>query len=216
MGNLDETSWFEMFCSQSVETIYEAGESYSLQGDRLRSVGYIISGEANAVSYSIDGDQTWLGEYHQGQFIGLISLFTHDISNFEIRAQSRLTVRTLSHDKMLALIRRDVNLCEALAADLALRLNASLSDLLNVHTLSIRGRICAELLRLSLPIGVDPDRHIIRPSPVFIELARRLNSTRETVSRTVSELQKKGVISRHPGALIVENADLLEEAIQKL
>ena len=53
MGNLDETSWFEMFCSQSVETVYEAGESYSLQGDRLRNVGYIISGEANAVSYSI-------------------------------------------------------------------------------------------------------------------------------------------------------------------
>jgi len=149
MGNLDETSWFEMFCSQSVETVYKAGESYSLQGDRLRSVGYIISGEANAVSYSIDGDQTWLGEYHQGQFIGLISLFTPDISSFEIRAQSNLTVRTLSHDKMLALIRRDVNLCEALAADLALRLNASLSDLLNVHTLSIGISFALALFLLS-------------------------------------------------------------------
>jgi len=67
---------------------------------------------------------------------------------------------------------------------------------------------------MALPIGIDPDRHIIRPSPVFVELARRLNSTRETVSRTVSELQNQGILAREPGALIIENPERLRKAVQ--
>lgn len=216
MGNITETSWFEAFYSQSTEIVHKSGGNFNLQGDALRTVGLVLSGDADALSYSVDGDETWLGEYQSGQFIGLMTLFTENFSNFEIRAKSKLTIRVLSHDAMRKLMRDDVNLCEAVASDLAIRLETSVSDLLSVHTLSIKGRICSELLRLSLPIGVDPGRHIIRPSPVFVELARRLNSSRETVSRTVSELQKKGVISRHPGALIVEDPDLLEEAIQNL
>ncbi len=216
MGNFTEASWFEFFSDQSIESVLKSGESYSLQGDALGTIGFVLSGHANAISYSVDGDETWLGEYRPGQFIGLMSLFTADITNFEIRATSNLTVRSVPQEKMLQLMRQDVTLCEAIAEDLAARLQTSVSDLLDVHTLSIKGRVCSELLRLSLPIGVEPDRHIIRPSPVFVELARRLNSTRETVSRTVSELQKKGVISRHPGALIVEDLELLENAIQKL
>lgn len=216
MGNVTEKSWFELLSSHSVEVVHKPGESFSLQGDVLGTVGYVISGEANAISYSIDGDETWLGEFRPGEFIGLMSLFSPEISNFEIRVKSELVVRSLSHEKIRTLIRQDTSLCEAIAEDLARRLKTSVSDLINIHTLSIKGRICSELMRLSLPIGVDPDRHIIRPSPVFVDLARRLNSTRETVSRTVSELQKKGVISRHPGALIVENLDLLEDAVQKL
>ena len=55
---------------------------------------------------------------------------------------------------------------------------------------------------------------IIRPNPIFIELAERVNSTRETVSRTVSELQKKGILAREPGAIIINDPDRLRQNIR--
>lgn len=214
MDNFRETNWFKLISSHSDIKTYRRGDIFSTQGEAQKKIGLVVSGKATALSYSINGDETWVGEYKQGQFIGLVSLLTNELPNFEIRASSNLTLRVLSYDKMLKLFREDLALFEITAKDLATRLNTSIADLINIHTLSVKGRICSELLRLSLPIGINPDRHIIRPSPVFVELARRLNSTRETVSRTVSELQGRGILTREPGALIVEDPDKLQDAIE--
>lgn len=214
MGNFHNTVWFEKLSAQSIETTYKRDETFSLQGEPLKMVGFILSGKASAISYSVDGNETWISEYVEGQFIGLMSLLTHDSSKFEIRATSKLTVKVLSHDIMLRLMRENLALTQIITQDLASRLNTSISDLVNVHTLSVKGRVCAELIRLAFPIGISPDRHIIRPSPVIVELARRLNSTRETVSRTISELQRKGILAREPGALIISDPNRLQQAIE--
>jgi len=214
MGNFENMGWFEGLCAESNETIYKCGDILSFQGERQKTIGFVISGMADALSYSVNGDETWVGEYKEGQFIGLMSLLTDELSNFEIRASSKLTLRVISCDKIMELMRSDFFLCEVISKDLAARLNTSVADLVNIHTLSVKGRICSELLSLALPIGINPDRQIIRPSPVFVKLARRLNSTRETVSRTVSELQGKGILGREPGALIIEDVDKLRDVIE--
>ena len=214
MGSNLNSVWYSSFASNSVEKTYKKGEAYSLQGEEQSTVGLVVMGKATAISYSFNGDETWIGEYVEGQFIGLRALLANKAISFEIRALSKLQVLTLSHDQMLKLMQEDDSLCKAVAVDLAERLNTSVSDIVDIHTLSVKGRICAELLRRAIPIGINPDRQIIRPSPVFVALARRLNASRETVSRTVSELQNKGILAREPGALIIEDPDRLRDAIE--
>jgi len=214
MGSNLNSVWYSSFASNSVEKTYKKGEAYSLQGEEQSTVGLVVMGKATAISYSFNGDETWIGEYVEGQFIGLRALLANKAISFEIRALSKLQVLTLSHDQMLNLMQEDESLCKAVAVDLAERLNTSVSDIVDIHTLSVKGRICAELLRRAIPIGINPDRQIIRPSPVFVALARRLNASRETVSRTVSELQNKGILAREPGALIIEDPDRLRDAIE--
>jgi len=214
MGSNLNSVWYSSFASNSVEKTYKKGEAYSLQGEEQSTVGLVVMGKATAISYSFNGDETWIGEYVEGQFIGLRALLANKAISFEIRALSKLQVLTLSHDQMLKLMQEDESLCKAVAVDLAERLNTSVSDIVDIHTLSVKGRICAELLRRAIPIGINPDRQIIRPSPVFVALARRLNASRETVSRTVSELQNKGILAREPGALIIEDPDRLRDAIE--
>jgi CRP-like cAMP-binding protein len=208
--------WFKKLSETSTEKTYRRGEIYSLQGEELNAVALILMGKASEISYSVNGDETWVSEYDEGQFIGLKSLLVSGVTSLEIRAASKLQVLTVSHDQILSLMQEDQDLCKAIAVELAERLNRSVSDIVDMHTLSVRGRICAELLRRALPIGIDPDRQIIRPSPVFVELARRLNSTRETVSRTVSELQNKGILVREPGALVIASPDRLRDAVEHI
>lgn len=212
-SDFHNTPWFETIQNGAVKKKLKKGEIYNRQGEALDNIGLIISGKANAISYSVNGDETWIGEYTIGQFIGLVPLLGNGVSDFEIRAASKLQVLIISHDYMLSLMDEDPAICQAVANDLAKRLDASFADIIDIHTLSVRGRICAELIRRAIPIGIDPDQQIIRPSPVFVELARKLNSTRETVSRTVSELQNKGIVSREPGALIIKDPKKLRETV---
>jgi DNA-binding MarR family transcriptional regulator len=75
--------------------------------------------------------------------------------------------------------------------------------------LSATGRVCAELERLA---KLSPDQ-TIRPVPVFSELATMVQSTRETVSRTISQLEKRGVLRREDGGLRVVAPHRLAELI---
>ena len=214
MGRNFETDWFDALKNVAIEASYKSGEILSAQGDINNKVGFILSGKATASSYSVNGDETWVSEYIPGQFFGLRGLLYDQTTSLEIRAKKNLTVLLVSHDRMLDLMRENHNLCQAIATDLAARLNQSMAFLIDINTLSVKGRICAELLKMALPIGIDPDRQVIRPNPIFIDMARKLNSSRETVSRTISELQKRGIIARQPGALVIEDPIRLQDAIE--
>jgi DNA-binding IclR family transcriptional regulator len=75
--------------------------------------------------------------------------------------------------------------------------------------LTARGRVCAELLRLAL----EAKDHTIRPAPVIAELALRAATTRETASRTVNGLERRGIIRRDADALVVIAPHRLEAEI---
>ena len=49
--------------------------------------------------------------------------------------------------------------------------------------------------------------------PVLAELAQRVQSTRETVSRTVSQLERRGILRRGDGGLAVIAPHRLDELI---
>ena len=66
-------------------------------------------------------------------------------------------------------------------------------------TLSASGRVHAELLRLAHL----RDGRTIRPAPVLSSLAVRIHSTRETVSRAINALERRGIIRRDGDALVI-------------
>ncbi len=70
-----------------------------------------------------------------------------------------------------------------------------------------RAAIHAELLRLAR-LG---DGRTIRPPPVLAALATRVNSTRETVSRTINALERRGLIRRDAKQIVIVSPRALEE-----
>ncbi len=53
----------------------------------------------------------------------------------------------------------------------------------------------------------------MRPAPVLAAMAVRVLSTRETVSRTINALERRGIIRREADALIVVAPHRLEEMV---
>jgi len=214
MGVMKQENWYNSISDRVSIKTFAAGDVISLQGETIESCGYIISGTAKAVSYSENGDATWVGYFKPMEFFGHISLLTKTDTRFEISAEEDVEAIIVSVGVMTELLAEKEDLSLILAQDLALRLDQMTSRLIEAFTLSAKGRVCAELSRLSRVIGILPENLIIRPSPVFVELAERVNSTRETVSRTVSDLQKRGIVKRESGALIITKPEGLKAAIQ--
>ena len=75
---------------------------------------------------------------------------------------------------------------------------------------SAQGRISAELLRMASPMAGSSEHLYIRPSPRLVKMAQRLNISRETVSRTVNSMQKKGILKRDIGMLIIQQPKKLQ------
>ena len=89
------------------------------------------------------------------------------------------------------------------------QLRAASTKMLERSTLSAAGRVHAELLRLAR-LG---DGRTLRPAPVLSALAVRVQTTRETVSRTINTLERRGIIRRDGGALFIVAPQRLEEMI---
>lgn len=194
--------------------ITERGERLLFQGEHAQHIGYVLSGRAKAVSYTVNGEETWLGRFETGEFFGHIALLTNTPVRFEVSAEDTMRVRLIPVAEIKALLDRAPEMGEIFTLDLASRLDMMMSRLIEALTLSAKGRVCAELLRLSSPVGLNPDISVIRPNPVFVDMALRINSTRETVSRAVSDLQKQGIIKREAGAIVIEKPQALKQAIR--
>jgi CRP/FNR family cyclic AMP-dependent transcriptional regulator len=90
----------------------------------------------------------------------------------------------------------------------------SLNHLLSEHAyLTAVERLYAELLRLSRPrVGHDGQRSI-SPPPTQQDLAERIGSRREVVSRALRRLEKDGLVEKTRGALVLTDPGALNRRI---
>ena len=184
------------------------------QGDPYQNLCFVESGRAFATAIDIEGNESFVTEFSAGQFMGCESLFENRPSQYQIVAKTSLTAVLFPYDGFLDLMGKHADLNRIVLSDLTQQVQTFATQTLEANSLSVQGRIAAELRRQAKPIGKTPDTYIIRPTPVFSELAQRLGSSRETVSRAVSKMVKKDIMQRKTGALIVPNIEALEQQIK--
>jgi len=193
---------------------YERDSILHHQDEVFSHILFVQSGRAFATSFDIDGNETWVAEYSAGRLIGCECLFEDLATRYQITAKTPMTGILFPRQQFLNLIHEHAELNRLVLLDLSRQVRSFSIQTLETQSLSMRGRVASELRRLAKPIGKEPDTHIIRPTPIFSELAQRLGSTRETVSRTVSSLVKKNVLERRTGALMISDLELLEAQIR--
>ena len=82
-----------------------------------------------------------------------------------------------------------------------------------LSTLGVQNRIHAELLRLAMKIGVHGNRSNLDPAPKHIDIASRVRTNREQVTRAISALAKAGLRAKEGSALIVVDVERLARLV---
>jgi len=178
------------------------------QGDRTVATFLLLAGRAQALTYGFEGQFALLNEYQPGDVFGVAAEETA-AEEADVVAVEEVRAAAFPASDFIALL--ETHGCVAILVSRALlrQLRAVSRRVTERMTLSAAGRVHAELLRLARLA----DGRAIAPAPVLSALAVRVHTTRETVSRTISTLERRGIIRREGGALVIVAPHRLEEMV---
>jgi CRP/FNR family transcriptional regulator, cyclic AMP receptor protein len=169
----------------------------------------VVEGHARLLAYAMDGRLMLVEDYWVGDLFGEGALAAEPLSADEITAVDDVSTVIFLAQVMVALMAAHSSVSLAISRMLIARLSAVTRRLVEGTTLSATGRIHAEILRRAR----GGEGMSIRPAPVHSELAFQVSSTRETVSRTINALLKRGIARRDGEALTIVAPHRLEELI---
>jgi CRP/FNR family cyclic AMP-dependent transcriptional regulator len=179
------------------------------QGEEATAAYLLTLGRAHARLFSVEGQMVLLCEYRPGDLFGALGELDPAPQEAEIVAVEAARSFILRSRDLVALAEAYGSIGLALSRLLLRQLRRATKRIYERAAVSAAGRVYAELLRLA---RASAD-HAIRPPPVLSELAVRVSTTRETASRAVSVLERRGIVRREAGSLIVVAPQRLEELI---
>lgn len=178
-------------------------------GDPWTHAWLVTGGRAQALVYGLDGQMVLLHEYGVGDVFGAVAAADPPALEADVVAADPTRTACVPAGDFVLLVERHGALGLVLVRSLMQQLRATSARMVDRTTLSAPGRVHAELLRLAR----QGDGRTIRPAPVHAALAVRVQSTRETVSRAVSALERRGIVRREDDALVIVAPQRLEELV---
>ncbi len=178
-------------------------------GEASEQIYLMIDGHARMLAFSLDGRLMVVEDFSAGDLFGEGALIGEVPVADEITAVDAVRTGIFQAPAMIALMSAHASIAVAISRRLVARLSAVSRRLVEGTTLTTTGRIHAEILRRARAAA----DLTIRPAPVLSELALQVSSTRETVSRSVNALIKRGILARNETSLIVIAPHRLEELI---
>jgi CRP/FNR family cyclic AMP-dependent transcriptional regulator len=184
---------------------YRAKEILTHQGDLGAKVWIVIDGLAQLQVIGGDGQIQLLAAHGPGELFG--ALPEERIAVSDIVAHGRLSVLETPTQKFMTLIDTNRGVGSGLTRILASQYNAVLDRMAARITLTAIGRVYAELL------SIAGDQNLISPPPVVAALGLKAQTTRETASRAINALERRGIVSRDAKHFKINSRSLLEDLV---
>ena len=181
--------------------------------DASNDVLFVVNGSVRVIHRAADGKQVILGELGPGSMFGemaAIDGIPRSASVTTLRASQIGSMRGAAFMEVLA---AEPEVCRTVLNILVGRIR-SLNQQLTEHAyLTAVERLYAELLRLSRPRAGHDGQRSISPPPTQQDLAERIGSRREVVSRALSTLEKEALVEKTRGALVLTDPGALNRRI---
>lgn len=179
-------------------------------------VYFILSGSVRITVYSAAGKEVTFRDLGPGDMFGELAAIDGRPRSANAVAKTDARIGRLSAAQFRTLLQEfsAVNvatltyLC-GLVRDLSERVYQ-----FSAH--AVGNRIQAEILRLARRTKPEGNAIIISPAPTHAEIASRINTHREAVTREISRLARAGLIERSPGKLVVRDLEALRRLAEEI
>jgi CRP-like cAMP-binding protein len=193
-----------------------AGRVLFWEGDSGDGCYHVEDGLIKLMMISKSGTERILAFHGPGDIVGVRAI----IDGLP-RPMSAVVVRDavlnfLSRTEFEAFAGKHPELCQSLLRLLADRMRERDNMLAVTSFLLVKGRIAHTLLELAEHFGqeVAPGRIVIRQRIMQHDLAAMVGAGREQVARTLSDWQRRKLVSRLSGYYCLENKALLELEVE--
>ncbi len=195
---------------------YAAGQQIVAHHDATTDVYFIVSGDVRVVIYSLAGKEITFRDMGAGRTFGELSAIDGKPRSANVIALTDAVVPSMPAGVFWQVLRDHPEVSARILKQLA-GLARNLSErVFEFSALGVKNRIHAELLRLARDHGGDGNSAIISPAPTHAEIASRLSTHREAVTRELNALDQGGLIERRGGALIISDIPRLARLVDEI
>ena len=192
---------------------YRATQLIISHHDNTQDVFFVISGTLRATLYSLGGKQVTFTDIGAGQMFGELSAIDGAPRSAHVVATSDALVVSMSPQDFWQTLRTYPPVAEATLKRLT-RLVRFLSErIFEVCTLPVKDRIHVELLHLAQEHMRDDNTACITPAPTHADIASRIGTHREAVTRALNDLKSNGLLTRRRGVLVVSDVNQLTRLV---
>lgn len=183
--------------------------------EETTDIRFVLSGKVRIIHRISVGKEVILGEMAEGEFFGEIAAIDGFTRSANVTTLTRSRICIMPQRTFLEILRESPQVSLEVMRLLASRIRHLNLRLAEHSFLQAKHRLYSEVLRLSKPRLGHQGQRSVSPPPIQRELAERIGSRREVVSRELNALEKQGVIEKTRGALVLIRVDELQRRISE-
>jgi CRP/FNR family transcriptional regulator, cyclic AMP receptor protein len=177
---------------------------------------FVAQGHLRVLIQTSAGKDSILRDIRDGEFFGELAAIDGQPRSAAIVAMTDSVIAKMPAAVFRQTVHAHADVCDRLLTLLASQVRM-LSNRVNEYSrLDAARRLYAELLRLARPARKGDLHAVISPPPTHAELAARISSHREAVTRELAKLERDGLLERRRGAMVLLDparlAKLIEDA----
>jgi CRP-like cAMP-binding protein len=175
---------------------YPEGAVVVSQDDPGDSLFVLVTGRVKVVLYGDSGREIILSIFKSpGDFFGEMSLLDNQPRSATVMAAERSRLLVLSRRDFQAHIEAHPRTALRVLTELSRRLRQADSVIGNLALLDVYGRLAGKLRELAQADGEETEEGVVlRQRPTQAEIAATIGTSRETVSRALSDLARRGLV----------------------
>ncbi|MBP9761696.1 Crp/Fnr family transcriptional regulator, partial [Candidatus Saccharibacteria bacterium] len=194
---------------------FTKGEFIVRPGQTLPGVYYIESGLVKAYDITKYGEENLLIIRHGGELLGMTWALAGREREIIYTALAPTAVWLISLDTFKNHMHTNPEAAVPVISILADMFRLHGERIMTLEYRTVRERLASFLLGMAERFGVDSDIGLKIDVPLrHQDIASSISATRETTSRTLSELERKGIIRNEQSHIIILNRDALSDFIE--
>ncbi len=205
-----------LFRESGRKITYRKGEFIIRPGDFPSGVFYIVEGIVKAYDITKYGDENLLIIRKEHELFPLIWALTGQERQVIYEALAPTTVLQLNREKFLEFI-KDNPEAQAPLLDMTIEMYRLHSErIINLEYRSVRERLISFLITMSHRFGRETEDGIMIGLPLkHQDIASSINSSRETTSRELSALERRGLLLNEQSQILLKDMPALEAFLTK-
>lgn len=159
------------------------------------SLFVILHGRVKVAIFGDDGKEVTLSTLSEGDFFGEMSLLDSEPRSATTIAESECELLSLQRDDFMRALDQDPGMSTSLIQILATRLRKANHQISTLALLDVYGRVARVIQELAEEEGKRlKDGRVVVRRPTHMDIAHRIGSSRETVTRMMRDLEQNGHI----------------------
>jgi len=201
----------EAICSVVVKRKYENGEMIlHEEDDDVHTFFMIAEGSVHVTALTSEGKQTILATLRKGEFFGEMAILDGEPRSASVVSAENCVLLLLYRRPFLDILQKYPKITIQILVEMSRRLRRSNRHINTLSMMSVYGRVADVLLQMAKECGRRVGKMIIIENrPTHQVLADMAGTSRETVSRILSQLQKKQLLSIDRKKLVILNEEKL-------